>query len=108
MHGTYIFVPILAELAEQVQEADEREPGAPEQHLVHVLHVDDAEHEDELVEHIVPELVLDALRLRHAQLAEHEPLHAEPEHRQRAVRYVDQRLEQHTHSLLSQFEQNYI
>ena len=64
-----------------MQEADEREPGAPQQHLVHVLHVDDAEHEDELVEHIVPELVFDALSLGHAQLPEHDALDAEAEYR---------------------------
>lgn len=90
---THVFEAVLAELREQVQRADEREPGAPEHHLVHVLHVDDAEHEDELIEHVVPELVLDALRLGHAQLPEHQPLHHAARHRQRAVRHVDHRLQ---------------
>lgn len=77
-----------------MQEADEREPGAPQQHLVHVLHVDDTEHEDELVEHIVPELVFDALSFSHTELAEHDTLDAEAKHRERTVRYVDQGLQQ--------------
>lgn len=77
-----------------MQEADESEPGAPQQHLVHVLHVDDAEHEDELVEHIVPEFVFDALRFGDAQLPEDETLNAEAEYRQRAIRYVNQGLQQ--------------
>lgn len=94
MNDTHIFEPILAQLRMKLQESQHGEPGAPEQHLVHVLHVDDAEHEDELVEDIVPEAILDALRLRHAQPPEHQPLHHEPEQAQPAERYVYHRLEQ--------------
>lgn len=90
---THIFKPVLAELPQEVQEADEREPGAPEHHLVHILNVDDAEHEDELVEYVVPELVFDALRLRHPELPEHHPLDQESEQGERAVRDVYQGLE---------------
>ena len=67
--GTYIIKSILAKLSEQVQEPDEREPGAPQQDLVHVLDIEHSEHEDELIEHVVPELVFDSLGLRHAELA---------------------------------------
>lgn len=91
---THILEPILAQLPEQMQEADGREPGAPEQHLVHVLHVDDAEHEDELVEDEVPQLVLEPLRLGHAQPAEDCALHQHAEQRKRAVSDVYYGLEQ--------------
>lgn len=77
-----------------MQESDEREPGAPQQHLVHILHVNYAKYEDELVEHIVPELVLNALRFGHAQLAEDQSLHPKAEYCKRTVCYVDQGLEQ--------------
>lgn len=75
-----------------MEAADEGEPGAPEEHLVHVLDVHHAEHEDELVEDVVPELVLDALRLRDPQPPEHQPLDAKAEHGEEAVRYVYHRL----------------
>lgn len=78
-----------------MQKPDGGEPRTPEQYFVHVLHIDDAEDEDEFVEDVVPELVLDALRLGHAQAAEHGALQHEAEQRQRAVRYVDHGLEQY-------------
>lgn len=78
-----------------MQKPDGGEPRTPEQNFIHVLHIDDAEDEDEFVEDVVPELVLDALRLGHAQAAEHGALQHEAEQRQRAVRYVDHGLEQY-------------
>lgn len=86
---THVVKPVFAELSEQVQEADQREPGAPQQHLVHVLHVEDAEHEDELVEHVVPELVFHPLGFGHPELAEDQPLDEEAEQRQRTIRHID-------------------
>lgn len=65
--STYIFEPIFAELRQQMQESEEGEPGAPQQHLVNELHVDDAKHKYELVEHEVPELVAKLLLFRDPQ-----------------------------------------
>ena len=69
-------------------------------HLVHVLNVDDAEDEDELVKDEVPELVLELCLLRDSQFAEHALLYGLPQQDQQAVGHVDQRLkQQHTASL---------
>ena len=58
---THIFKSILAELSEDVEETEDREPGRPEHNLVHLLNVHHTKDEDELVEDEVPELVLDVL-----------------------------------------------
>lgn len=68
-----------------MEKTDEREPWAPQQHFVHVLNIDDSKHEDELVEDIVPELVLDALRLSNSKLPEDKLLNDAAEDCQRAV-----------------------
>ena len=77
-----------------MQESQQGEPGAPQQHLVDVLDVDDAKHEDELVEDEVPEPVLEVLLLGDAQLAEDELLHAPTHQHQEAERHVYHGLEE--------------
>lgn len=91
---THVFKPILAQLPQQMQEPNKSEPRAPQQHFVHVLHVNDSEHEDELVEDIVPELVFDTLRLGDSELPEDQSLDHETENGERAVSDVYQGLEQ--------------
>lgn len=69
-------------------------PSAPHDHLVHELHIDDAEHEDELVEEEVPELVFEVLMLRDSQFTKHKTLDELAQQDQRTVCRVDQCLEQ--------------
>ena len=90
-HGE-IVEAVLAELRQEVQEAKHREPRAPQDGFVGVLHVHHAEHEDELVEHKVPEHVLDVLLFRHPQLPKHHVLDGDAHPNQDAVGHVDQRL----------------
>lgn len=71
-----------------MQKSNQREPRAPQQNLIHILHVDDSEHKYKLVEHIVPELVFNSLGFRHSQLAEDKPLDDESKHSQGTVRDV--------------------
>jgi len=59
----YIFKAILAEQCEYMQKAENREPGAPQHYLFHLLSIHYAENEDELVEHKVPELVFHMLQI---------------------------------------------
>ena len=61
---TYIFKPVLAELTQQMQEPEQREPRRPLEHFLHILDVHHAEDEDELVEHKVPEAVLHVLKIQ--------------------------------------------
>lgn len=79
-----------------MEEAEQGKPRAPQQHLIHVLHVDDAEHEDELVEEEVPELLFEVLLLGDSQLPEHQFLDAAAEQNQPAVCHVDHGLESST------------
>lgn len=79
-----------------MKEAEQGKPRAPQQHLIHVLHIDDAEHKDELVEDEVPELLLEVLLFGDAQLPEHQLLDAAAEQDQPAVRHVDHSLESTT------------
>lgn len=92
-NATYIFESIFAELGEQLQEADGREPGTPEDDLIHELHIDDTENEDELVEDEVPKLVFHVLALRNSQLAEHHSLNRLAQDEEAAVGHVDQSLQ---------------
>lgn len=55
---THIFESIFAQLAEEAQEAERREPCPPEQHLVHVLNVQDTKDKDKFVKDKIPELIL--------------------------------------------------
>jgi len=59
---TYVFKAILAELCKDVQKAKDWEPGTPQHYLLHFLSIHDAENEDELVEHKVPEFVFHVLQ----------------------------------------------
>lgn len=86
---TYIFKSVFGELTEQVQETQKGEPRAPEQHLVDVLDVYDAKHEDELVEDKIPKFVFQVLAFGHSQLTEHQLLDASSKQDQPAKSHVD-------------------
>lgn len=62
--GTYIFKAVFAELHHEVEEDQGGEPQTPHHHLLHRLHIEHPEDEDELVEDEVPELILQVLEGR--------------------------------------------
>lgn len=72
-----------------MEESEHREPRAPQQNLVDVLDVYDAENEDELVKNEVPEFILQMLLLRHPELAEHQLLDGCSDQYQPAERHID-------------------
>lgn len=73
---TYVFSPLSGQLRQVVEEAEQREPRAPEHHLLQLLHAEHAEDENELVKYKVPEGVLHGLALGDAQFSEHGALDA--------------------------------
>lgn len=69
-----IFEAVFAELHHQMKEDEHGEPQTPQHHLLHPLHVQHTEDEDELVEDEVPELILQMLFLTDSQRPEHNAL----------------------------------
>jgi len=61
--NTYVFEAVLAHLSKDLEEPENREPGRPENNLVHLLYVHHSEDKYELVEDEVPESVLYMLRI---------------------------------------------
>lgn len=89
---TYVFESVFAELAQKMQESEEGKPRAPQQHLVHVLDVDDAENENEFVENEIPKFIFEVLLFGHSQFPEHQFLDGGAEEDQQTEGHVDHRL----------------
>jgi hypothetical protein len=61
MTHTYIFKTILAQLSHEMEKANGGEPANPQDNLVQILHIYDAEHENKLVEDKIPKLIFHVL-----------------------------------------------
>lgn len=82
----------LTELACELETSDEKDEETPANRVFHVLHVDDAKHEDDFVEHQVPKLFLHVVLLGCSQDAKDPPLHRVAQQNQQTVAHVQQRL----------------
>lgn len=77
-----------AKLSGELEEADHRNEETPTHRIFNFLDIDDPKHENNFVEHQIPELILDVFLLRRAKVSKHGFLDRMAEDDEKAVNQV--------------------